>query len=99
MSFRLRRGRARQLSKTELESISIPKLHDRSPAPPLGTVLLLLMAFINARAGDDIRTTGDLLQFVLPATAAGLTLGYRDWEGSLEFAESAGLTLAATYAL
>lgn len=51
------------------------------------------------RASDNIQSAGDILQFVLPATAAGLTLGYRDWPGALEFGESAGVTLGVTYGL
>src|SRR5206468_11191501 len=46
-----------------------------------------------------IRAAGDILQFAIPATAAGLILGYRDGEGALQFAESAALTLGTTYTL
>ena len=67
--------------------------------PALATVLLCLTASVAARAGDNIQTTGDILQLVLPATAAGLTLGYKDRTGALEFGESAALTLGATYSL
>ena len=52
-----------------------------------------------AWAGDGITEAGDLLQFVLPATAAGLTVGYRDGKGALQFGESAALTLGVTYGL
>ena len=52
-----------------------------------------------AWAGDGIAEAGDVLQFVLPATAAGLTLGYRDGQGALQFGESAALTLGVTYGL
>ena len=50
-------------------------------------------------AADNIQTAGDVLQFVLPATAAGLTLGYRDGQGALQLGESLGVTLGVTYAL
>src|SRR6266568_6781379 len=50
-------------------------------------------------AADGIQTAGDVLQFVLPATAGGLTLGYRDGQGALQFGESLAVTLGATYAL
>lgn len=50
-------------------------------------------------ASDSIETAGDVLQFVLPATAGGLTLVYRDGQGALQLGESLGVTLAATYAL
>jgi membrane-associated phospholipid phosphatase len=48
---------------------------------------------------DSISTAGDVLQLVLPATAGGLTLGLRDWQGSLQLAESSALTLGVTYGL
>ena len=68
---------------------------------------LLVLAFfsfylttdVGARAGDNIETAGDILQYVLPATAGGLTLGYQDYQGTLQFGESAALTLGTTYAL
>src|SRR5258708_2893025 len=53
----------------------------------------------SALAKDDIQTAGDMLQFVLPATAAGLTLGYQDGKGAIQFGESAVLTLGVTYGL
>src|SRR5258707_5961549 len=73
--------------------------------PPCGrramlcSIMALIAAASCACANDNIATAGDILQFVLPATAAGLTLAYRDWQGSLEFAESAGVTLGVTYGL
>jgi len=36
---------------------------------------------------------------ILPATAAGLTAGFKDSKGTLQFGESAALTLVATYGL
>src|SRR6266568_5413718 len=50
-------------------------------------------------AADGIQTAGDVLQFVLPATAGGLTLGYHDGQGALQLGESLGVTLGVTYAL
>ncbi len=50
-------------------------------------------------AADAIQTAGDVLQFVLPATAGGLTLGYRDGRGALQLGESLAVTLGVTYAL
>jgi membrane-associated phospholipid phosphatase len=64
--------------------------------------LALLLGFaenFEAKAGDSIETAGDILQLVLPAAAAGLTFGYRDWPGAVQFGESAGVTLGVTYAL
>jgi membrane-associated phospholipid phosphatase len=51
------------------------------------------------KAGDNIQLAGDVLQLALPATAGTLTLGYRDWQGTLQLAESSALTLGVTYAL
>src|SRR5258706_221544 len=50
-------------------------------------------------ASDAIASAGDILQFALPITAAGLTLAYRDGKGALEFGESAAVTLGVTYGL
>ena len=50
-------------------------------------------------AADSIQTAGDVLQFVLPATAAGLTLGHREGQGALQLGESLAVTLGVTYAL
>jgi membrane-associated phospholipid phosphatase len=71
-----------------------------------GTVFVLVLsasAYLfddcSAEASDAIQSAGDVLQFVLPATAAGLTLGYKDGKGALQFGESAALTLGVTYTL
>jgi len=50
-------------------------------------------------AADGVQTAGDVLQFVLPGAAGGLTLGYRDGRGALELGESLAVTLGVTYAL
>ena len=50
-------------------------------------------------AADGIQTAGDVLQFFLPATAGGLTLGYRDGQGALQLGETLAVTLGVTYAL
>ena len=52
-----------------------------------------------AQAGDGIQTAGDVLQFVLPATAGALTLGHKDGPGAVQLGESLGVTLGVTYAL
>ena len=65
----------------------------------IATLLFCLAARVDARAADNIETAGDILQYVLPATAGGLTLGYQDYQGTLQFGESAALTLGTTYAL
>ncbi|HTL58262.1 MAG TPA: phosphatase PAP2 family protein [Candidatus Limnocylindrales bacterium] len=65
-------------------------------------VALFVLCFaqgIDAYAGDAIKAAGDILQYVIPATAGGLTLGYRDYKGTLQFGESVALTEGLTYGL
>ena len=59
----------------------------------------LLVVSAGTRAAEIIPSAGDILQYVLPATAGGLTLAYRDWKGTLEFGESVALTGGVTYGL
>jgi len=54
---------------------------------------------LQAHAADGIELAGDILEIALPVGAGGTTVGLRDWQGSLQLAESEGITLAATYAL
>lgn len=54
---------------------------------------------VSIRASDRIELAGDIVQYLLPATAAGLTLGYKDGEGTLQLGESATLALGVTYGL
>ena len=61
-------------------------------------LLLSFIARVDARA-DGIETAGDVLQIVLPATAAGMTLIYWDGKGALQFGESVALTEGVTYGL
>ena len=61
--------------------------------------LLCLMASAAARAGDTIQQAGDVLQLALPAAAVGTTIGHVDSPGTLQFGESAALTLGVTYVL
>ena len=75
------------------------KLCTTKTARTLATLLLCLTACVGARAGDNIQAAGDILQIVLPVTAAGLTLGYKDGTGAVQFGESAALTLGVTYSL
>jgi membrane-associated phospholipid phosphatase len=75
----------------------------KSIAPRAASLLmalfLCLSTSIEARAADGIAVAGNLLQYVLPATAAGLTLVYQDGKGALQFAESAALASGVTYGL
>jgi membrane-associated phospholipid phosphatase len=69
------------------------------PKKPFSLTLLLLFSSVQLRAGDNIKSAGDILQLALPATAAGLIIGYNDREGAVEFTESIALTLGTTYVL
>jgi membrane-associated phospholipid phosphatase len=60
---------------------------------------LLFSSICSTHAKSGVETAGDILQFVLPGAAAGLTLGHRDMEGAVEFGESAAVTLGTTYLL
>lgn len=63
-------------------------------------VMLLCLTFsVSVQAGDSIETAGDVLMVILPATAAGLTVGFKDSKGTLQFGESTALALGATYGL
>src|SRR5437868_2510033 len=46
------------------------------------TVLFCMFSDWVAEGSDAIESAGDVLQYVLPATAAGLTLGYKDGKGA-----------------
>ena len=54
--------------------------------------------FVQARI-DGITNTGDVMAYVLPAAAFGLTADYRDGEGAREFGKSAAITMAVTFGL
>jgi len=75
------------------------KRYTRHAAPLLVGILLGLTNRVGIRASDRIELAGDVFQYLLPATAAGLTLGYKDGKGALQFGESAALTLGVTYGL
>src|SRR5256885_13226454 len=75
------------------------KHYTRHAATWLVGILLGLTSRVGTRASDRLELAGDVLQYLLPATAAGLTLGYEDGEGALQFGESAVLTLGVTYGL
>jgi membrane-associated phospholipid phosphatase len=54
---------------------------------------------LSSEASDSVQQAGDILQLVLPGAAVGLTIGYKDFPGALQFGESAGVTLGVTYIL
>jgi membrane-associated phospholipid phosphatase len=59
----------------------------------------LVAACFPAHAGDGIQFAGNILHIAVPAAAVGMTVGYRDGQGAIQFAESAALTMGATYVL
>lgn len=64
------------------------------------SALTLFMTGVPALAAEDgIRSAGDALRLVLPATAAGTALLRRDTRGGVQFIESAVLTGVVTEAL
>ncbi len=73
----------------------------------LGLMLSAGLIVTHVTAAEAIQTSGDVLQFALPALAIGATIGHRNeddgrlWDrrGTLQFVESAALTLGVTYAL
>jgi membrane-associated phospholipid phosphatase len=71
----------------------------RAAFPWLLTLLLWTATNLNSLAGDPIEAAGTALQYALPATAAGLTLGFRDWPGALQLGASAVTTIAVTEGL
>jgi membrane-associated phospholipid phosphatase len=64
----------------------------------LGCLLLCFATEVDAWA-DGIEKAGEVLAVVLPVTAAGMTLVYKDGKGALQFAESAALTIGVTEGL
>ena len=64
--------------------------------------MLLLFWLIStdvARASNGVETAGNIVQLVLPASAAGLSIANKDKEGFVQLSESGILTLAVTYGL
>lgn len=54
--------------------------------------------FVQARI-DGLTNTGDVMAYVLPVAAAGLTAYFRDEEGAWQLGESVAITMAATVGL
>src|SRR5262252_7361713 len=63
------------------------------------STIILVLTSPEGQASDGIELAGDVLQYLIPAGAGGLTLGLRDWQGTLQLGESEGVTLGVTYAL
>ena len=62
-------------------------------------LLLCLAIRSSAPASDVIRSAGDILQYALPVVPVVPIITHRDRQGTFQYAESLGLTLALTYTL
>lgn len=62
-------------------------------------LFLFLVIPGQAAAGSAVESTGDILQLVLPAAAAGVSLGHDDLTGLFQFGEAGLLTWGVTYTL
>jgi membrane-associated phospholipid phosphatase len=62
-------------------------------------MLLCLTTGMSVQAGNSIEAAGEVLTFLLPATAAALTVGLKDGQGALQLGASAAVTLGVTYGL
>jgi membrane-associated phospholipid phosphatase len=71
----------------------------KSVAWHLALAITLLIVPNGALASDTVEVAGTALQVAVTAAAVGLTLGYKDGTGTLQFGEAAALTLGVTYAL
>jgi len=63
------------------------------------SILICITSSIYAQANDGIEVAGDVFAYLLPATTGGLTLGYKDGKGTLQFAESTALAIGSTFVL
>jgi membrane-associated phospholipid phosphatase len=62
-------------------------------------ILFCLIFSVSVQASDNIETAGDVLLVILPAAAAGISIGFKDSMGTLQFGKSAVFTLGVTYGL
>lgn len=51
------------------------------------------------KGAEPVKIIGDVGQVALPLLAGSMTVVYRDWHGTLEFAKSFGLAMGVTYIL
>jgi membrane-associated phospholipid phosphatase len=65
----------------------------------VSTMLISIISSAYVHANDSIEAAGDVLVYLLPATAGGLTIAYRDGNGALQLMESMVLSLGTTFAL
>ena len=57
---------------------------------------LLLSTMTPVRASDPVYITGNVLEFVLPVAAAGMTIAKQDWTGTWQLGKSVLVNEAAT---
>ncbi len=62
-------------------------------------ILFCLVTGTGVHAGNSIEAAGEVLTLLLPATAAGLIVGFKDGQGALQLGESVALTAVVTYGL
>ena len=62
-------------------------------------MLICITSNSSVQASDGIEAAGNALAYLLPAFAGGLTLGYKDGEGTQQLAESTAVALGSTVAL
>ncbi len=62
-------------------------------------IFLTTNAEASKKGARPVKQIGDVIQVGLPVLAGSMTLAYRDFEGTLEFAKSFGTTLGVTYIL
>lgn len=64
-----------------------------------GSLALALLGGAGAARADGIEAAGDVLQYVLPLTAEGLTIIHEDWDGSWRYAGAFALQGVTVLAL
>lgn len=87
------------MAKYALQNNRNIRPHTRHFPSLLVGLILCFTIGVDARASDVVEIVGDVLQYVLPATAAGMTIVCKDGNGALQFGGSAALTLGVTYGL
>ncbi len=61
--------------------------------------LLWVAPCMPVHGGNSIEAAGEVLTLLLPATAAGMTVGFKDKEGAIQLGKSGALTLGVTYGI
>jgi membrane-associated phospholipid phosphatase len=82
-----------------LESIITMKIKQSLLKLLLALISIMLLNIGNLDASDKIHKTGDVLQFILPGIAVGLTIYNKDGKGAFQLTESMALTIGVTYGL